>query len=344
MPKSARSVVAALGIMRAGAAYVPVDPNAPTRRAAFILNDCGVRGIVTTARKLLELEEFLPALESLELIVLADDQDDVTQRVATRDIAIFDWESAQQTDASDWTPAAGIESDPAYLLYTSGSTGNPKGVILSHRHALTFVEWGAETFGVGPDDRLSNHAPLHFDLSIFDIYVALRCGACVVLVPDQIALFPVELARWIEAERITVWYSVPSALTRILLHGRLERFDYANLRTVLFAGEVFPVKYLRRVMEKLQACGVFQPIRTYRNQRVHLLQGAEATGARGRGDSYRKGVRQHGGICPGRERAPNRPGADRRAVREGARTHARVLGPAGKDRGDADAQSSAARL
>src|SRR5262249_21575276 len=138
-----------------------------------------------------------------------------------------------------------------YLLYTSGSTGNPKGVILSHRNAMTFVEWGADTFGVTEQDRLSNHAPLHFDLSVFDIYVALRCGACVDLVPDEIAPFPIELARWIEAERISIWYSVPSALTRLLLHGQLERFEYTALRHVLFAGEVFPVKYLRDVMSRL---------------------------------------------------------------------------------------------
>ena len=76
---------------------------------------------------------------------------------------------------------AAIETDPAYLLYTSGSTGKPKGVIITHRNALTFVDWGVETFGITADDRLSNHAPLHFDLSVFDIYAALQRGATVVI-------------------------------------------------------------------------------------------------------------------------------------------------------------------
>jgi amino acid adenylation domain-containing protein len=124
-------------------------------------------------------------------------------------------------------------------------------VIITHRNALTFIDWGAETFGVGPEDRLSSHAPLHFDLSVFDIYVALQCGACVVLVPDQIAPFPGELAKWIERQRITVWYSVPSALVRMLLHGNMEKVPYTHLRTLLFAGEVFPQKYLREVMRLL---------------------------------------------------------------------------------------------
>ena len=123
--------------------------------------------------------------------------------------------------------------------------------IVVSRDADDLVEWGAETFGVTETDRLSNHAPLHFDLSVFDVYVALRCGACVHLVPDAIAPFPMELARWIDAEAITVWYSVPSALTRLLLHGRMERFRHDALRHVLFAGEVFPLKYLRDLMTRL---------------------------------------------------------------------------------------------
>jgi len=250
LPKSIKSVVALLGVLKAGAAYVPVDPSAPARRAAYILKDCAVRGLITTTRNLRPLGEFLPDLRAVETILLADDQAEPVP-AGTR-VSIRGW--GELSEAKVGVLAAetrGVETDPAYLLYTSGSTGTPKGVILSHRNALAFVDWGAETFAVRPDDRLSNHAPLHFDLSVFDIYVALRSGACVVLVPDEIAPFPLELARWIDAEEISIWYSVPSALVRLLLHGRLDRFKYPKLRTVLFAGEVFPVKYLRELQARL---------------------------------------------------------------------------------------------
>ena len=244
MPKSVRSVVTMVGVSKAGATYVPVDPAAPAGRSAFIIGNAGARVLVTSKRLLNELDTFLPQLKNLQLILVADlDGPDLPSGTVTT----LSWQHV--THVAPAEPArTTIEDDPAYILYTSGSTGTPKGVVISHRNALTFVQWAITTFGVQHTDRLSNHAPLHFDLSVFDIYGALHTGACVCLVPDRLAPFPLELARWIEQTRITIWYSVPSALIRLLKQGQLERFTFAQLHTIFFAGEVFPVKYLREVM------------------------------------------------------------------------------------------------
>ena len=137
--------------------------------------------------------------------------------------------------------------DLAYILYTSGSTGIPKGVMLTHRNAASYVDWCTEIFSPNEHDRFSSHAPFHFDLSILDIYVPIKHGARVDLIPDELGKSPRELATFISSHKITVWYSTPAILSLLAEFGQLEKLDYSALRLVLFAGEVFPVKQLRKV-------------------------------------------------------------------------------------------------
>lgn len=243
-PKAVESVVAMLGVLKAGAVYVPLDPHAPARRVAAIAEDCGVRALVTTAERLATLPR-----RDLACAVLVSGEPRVTSDgPEVPQIPRIPW-SALETFPAAAPPESAIESDLAYILYTSGSTGQPKGVMLTHRNALTFVDWCAATFRIGPDDRLSNHAPLHFDLSVFDVYNALAAGATVSLIHEEITVFPQRLAALLEDHGITVWYSVPSALVYLLLHGDLASRDLDRLRLVLFAGEVFPMKYLRQLAD-----------------------------------------------------------------------------------------------
>ncbi|HEY3660060.1 MAG TPA: amino acid adenylation domain-containing protein, partial [Candidatus Udaeobacter sp.] len=147
-------------------------------------------------------------------------------------------------------PVKVIDQDLAYILFTSGSTGTPKGVMLSHLNALTFINWACDTFGISAADRLSNHAPLNFDLSVFDIFAAIKAGAAISLVPEGLSSFPVQLSSFIQNQGITVWYSVPMVLT-MLTRGKLHERDLSRLRLVLFAGEVFPIKHLRNLRRML---------------------------------------------------------------------------------------------
>ncbi len=122
--------------------------------------------------------------------------------------------------------------------------------MLTHRNAMSFVQWCFDRIGVTPEDVLSNHAPLHFDLSVFDLYLAAMAAAPVVLVPDDQAYFGSALVRLINAEGVTVWYSVPSALT-LIARAVDGPDDLAGLRVVVFAGEVYPTKHLRELQALL---------------------------------------------------------------------------------------------
>lgn len=143
-----------------------------------------------------------------------------------------------------------LADDLAYILYTSGSTGHPKGIMLTHRNAVTFIEWMCLEFKVNESDRILSRAPLQFDLSVFDIFSTFSSGGTLVIADlekDHSAEDVVELMR---AQEITIVYTVPSAYISFLTRGRLER-GIPTLRTLLYAGEPFPTPYLRRVMECL---------------------------------------------------------------------------------------------
>jgi amino acid adenylation domain-containing protein len=231
-PKSVETVACLYGIMRAGAAYVPVDPLAPDQRVAQVLGDCAPAAVVTTAAGWPATGELL---ERQPAILVLDGSLDGAARWADVE--------AQEPVASH----PSNESDLAYVLYTSGSTGRPKGVMISHRNALTFVDWCVSRFEPRTDDRFASHAPFHFDLSIHDLYVSAAADAEVDLLSSDDAYFPAAVDAFIRKRGITIWYSVPTALISLTryLAGRGAENPYPDLRLVHFAGEPYPVKELR---------------------------------------------------------------------------------------------------
>lgn len=245
LEKSIEAVVAIYGVLKAGAGYVPLDNQAPAARLAYIVANAGMRCLITSEVSARDAQRLLEAGTDLDLVIGAS-----LPNLESAGPTVLAWPGVSGDTGPP--PAAGTGPDDiAYILYTSGSTGEPKGVTLSHRNALAFVEWAVQEVGVGAEDRLSSHAPFHFDLSVFDLFAASWAGAAVVLVSRSAAVFPVELTKFIEAEEITVWYSVPSALTLLVLHGELGQRSLPALRAIVFAGEVFPTKHLARLMELL---------------------------------------------------------------------------------------------
>jgi amino acid adenylation domain-containing protein len=237
--KSIDAVASIFGILKAGAVYVPVDPGAPPARNAYIFSDCTVKAVIIENRFVERLcAEFESQNELLPTLIVLDGAGGGEYLNST----------LERANTDHPTLPASFELSPdnlAYILYTSGSTGKPKGVMLSQQNALSFIDWCSEAFEPSESDRFSSHAPFHFDLSILDIYVSIKHGAALVLVEEEIGKDPIRLAPLISEKRITIWYSTPSILSFLAQYGRLDQYGFPDLRFVLFAGEVFPVKHLR---------------------------------------------------------------------------------------------------
>lgn len=238
--RSLETAIAIYGILRAGGVYVPLDPNAPIKRTLFQLEDCEIRHLITQPGQKRSLAKIMEERNPLRFIIgLA-------------------WESGPESiswqqlfDLPAATPQAPkmMAQDLAYIMYTSGSTGLPKGMMHTHYSGLSYAKLMVNTYGLHQDDRFGNHSPIHFDISTLGYFAAPLVGATTVIFSDAYIKMTASLSQLIEKEAITVWYSVPLALIQLLHRGVLEERDMPHLRWVLFAGEVFPTKYLRELMQ-----------------------------------------------------------------------------------------------
>lgn len=241
--KCADTVAAIYGILRAGAAYVPVDSGAPVERNAYVFHNCEVQVLIAEARVLDAVRAQFETLGRTPVLVGLEDVGGA--KGLTR------WlDTADRAGSAPTVPDhASKPDDVAYILYTSGSTGRPKGVTLTHENAVSFVQWCSETFEPHERDVFSSHAPFHFDLSVLDLFVSHRHGAALVLIGEEAGKEPTGLIKLIAEHRISVWYSAPSILSLLAQFGSLDKHPVPDLRHVFFAGEVFPIKHLRRLAE-----------------------------------------------------------------------------------------------
>ncbi len=242
--KSIESAVGVFGIMAAGAAYVPMDPTLPAPRLRRIIEDCGIEVIVSHDEKARDLGRLLEEPGGLRAIFGPSME-------APAPVEVVAWSEISAAPGDDALRWPVTEQDLAYVMYTSGSTGTPKGLMHTHRSGLTYARLAARTYGLERTDRLGNHSPLHFDMSTLDYFAAPLVGAETVIIPEDVARLPASLAELIEAQRLTIWYSVPFALVQLLLRGSLDKRDCTSLRWVLFGGEPMPPKHLAGLMRLL---------------------------------------------------------------------------------------------
>lgn len=245
--KGLKNPVAVYGVSMAGAVYVPIDPNLPAGRAAFIIEDCGIDVVITESRRSRLLNELHQRGVDLSLVVDGG-EDHPYENVTWDDVAVHPSPPPDSTLT---------ELDVCYILYTSGSTGTPKGIAHTHRSALSWANVSAHSYALSAEDRISNCGPLHFDQSTLDYFSSARAGATTVIVPEERMIMAASLVELIESTRITVLYTVPTTLVRMAVPELLDGRNLESLRLVLFGGEPMPSKHLQTLMSRLPQADFF---------------------------------------------------------------------------------------
>lgn len=237
LPKSPIAIVSMLATLKAGGVYVPIDISSPAARVQRIIASATPAGAISCeagGKLLAELELGPTWLASVE---------------GHLDGAAFT--AADLPSQDERTPVGtGADDRAAHILFTSGSTGAPKGVLITHAMVTAFLDWAIPHFGHRPGDRISGHPPLHFDLSTFDVYGTLSSGGELHLPPPQ-TLLPQQLAAFIRSSELTQWFSVPSTFAYMARGDVIADRDFPSLRRVIWCGEVMAPAVLGHWMARV---------------------------------------------------------------------------------------------
>jgi D-alanine--poly(phosphoribitol) ligase subunit 1 len=227
--KSPAAYAAMLACLRLGIVYTNLDPDSPWERLRRILGTCRPSVIINAYRQMPHGSDL--AAEGLQNVLHLRDIDDSTPMESLPELC-----------------AVGGGS-PAYIMFTSGSTGLPKGAVMSHANLLWFISWARERFSITPDDVLTNVNPIYFDNSVFDFYSAIFTGAALVPLTSEQVRDPRGLVRLINGAGCTIWFSVPSLLVYLLTTHALAASDFPGVRKIIFGGEGFPKAKLKKLYD-----------------------------------------------------------------------------------------------
>ncbi len=227
--KSTTAYAANLACLKLGAVYVSLDPNSPIERLSKIISSCQPT-MVLMGRLQPEQGGYL---NGYPVHPIGDTQ-------FLKDLSKYGSDTP-----TVFPPVNG--NDPAYLMFTSGSTGFPKGVVIPHSAVINFIYWSRNTFSITPQDTLTGINPPYFDNSIFDFYASLFNGASLAPIADQILKTPLHMVEAIQQLGCSIWFSVPSLFVFTLKMRALKQDDLPKLRLVVFGGEGFPKAPLRQL-------------------------------------------------------------------------------------------------
>ncbi len=245
LPKGAGAIAAMLGAAKVGAAYVPIDPDSPTARIGLVLAAAKPKVVIADASALTTVEAAFEA-DPDALVGWIEGTEPSWPRPPSFGAESVDRQSVEPPGRPD----AGPDS-LAHVLFTSGSTGVPKGVMITNANVIAYVDWVVDHFGYASTDEISGHSPLHFDLSTMDIYATFAAGATLHPVPKRVNVNPKDLISWIADRGLTQWFSVPSALNHLTRFDDLAVGSFPSLKRLMWCGEVLPTPTLMTLMDAL---------------------------------------------------------------------------------------------
>ena len=224
LDKSIESVYANLGILYAGDFYMNLDIKTPAERIRNIIQLVEPAAIISTTRQIKPIEGIIPSTTQVILLDEADETADVDATAILRRLSTI------------------IDTDPSCIINTSGSTGTPKGVVLNHKSFFDFIEWAIDTFHFGDDLVMGSLSPIVFDIYSFELCMLMAKASTLVVLPAHLAAFPAKILEVLEQHKVNFLFWVPTIMVNIANMDLLSTFKLESLKTVWFAGEVFPTK------------------------------------------------------------------------------------------------------
>jgi amino acid adenylation domain-containing protein len=240
--RTAATLAAFMGALYSGNYYVPIDSQTPVKRIIGLLEQLDPLCLIHS-------DETRPLAEELSCScpVLAMEEG---------------FSTAPDNKLLDSRRGKVLDIDPVYVIFTSGSTGVPKGSVISHRSLIDFIEWMSGTLGFTGDDVMANQAPFFFDLSGKDIYLTLKCGATMHIIPRKLFMFPLMLLEFIDGNNITALVWATAAFRLVANSGALEKFAPKGLSKVMLGGEALHAKHLniwRKALPDVRYVNLYGP-------------------------------------------------------------------------------------
>lgn len=250
-------IVTLLGILKAGGAYVPLEPYSPDKRILRIVNAVCSEIIIIGNDQMEMINNILPELNSLKNIIIIDKKEQAVGSFDGLGINMFSLKDIEQYEDTDPDPIAN-SSDNAYIIFTSGTTGDPKGVVVQHSPVINLIEWVTSTYDFSDEDRILFTTSVSFDLSVFDIFGLLAAGGSIFILSSIDVQDPAVMARALVNNRITFWDSAPQAFQQVISYMQhdLPEGDYGSLRLSFLSGDWVPLQLPGSIRSFFDGCSV----------------------------------------------------------------------------------------